>query len=440
MSTSVLKHLCHMTLVCGVVVMYGTEPATAQNADQKLQSVQDKIKHQQAESVRQKQRAAKLKSEMASISKELVAAARKVQDQEASVAGLEAELNRLEHTARMKETQLRDRQRQFSGVMMALTRIARFPSEALIAQPIPPEDTVRSAILLRAAVPTIETRANTLKAELNKLAQARREVDDQRQVVLAAAEVLRAEELRIEGMRKKKAALRAEAISKSRVAQSKARKLAKKAKSLQDLIAKLNKAREEAQRKAQAQARADDEARKRVQEKAQSILRLKPEDKTAKPAMTNLMASADLSLLGGIDKISKAQGKLPFPVVGQLVGRYGQELDGGLTSKGLSLETRDGARVVSPFGGKVVFSGPFRGYGELLIIDHGEGYHSLLAGLGRIDAGMNQQVVAGEPVAIMSNDGSQPVLYVEFRRNNQPINPLPWLAQRKRIPQINSRG
>jgi len=70
-----------------------------------------------------------------------------------------------------------------------------------------------------------------------------------------------------------------------------------------------------------------------------------------------------------------------------------------------------------------------------LIIDHGEGYHSLLAGLGRIDAAIDQPVLAGEPVAVMSDDGQQPVLYVEFRRDNQPINPLPWLAQRKRIPQ-----
>ncbi len=414
-----------------LAVVSGAGTAWAQNASTdkgpgaKLQSVEERIKREKAESERQKARAAKLKAELASVSKQLVEAAKRVHDQEASVAGLEAELNKLEHIARQKEVQLRERQRQFSGVMMALSKIARFPTEALIAQPIPPEDTVRSAILLRAAVPAIEQRASQLKAELDDLAAARLKADNQRQILQAAAEVLREEELRIEKIRKQKAALRAEAISKSRAAQSKARKLAKEAKNLRDLVGKLNKAREEAEK----QARLELER----QRKARSALHVKPQGSTpAAPAA--LEPAPDLSVLGGIGTISKARGKLPFPAVGQVVGLYGQQLGAGQTSKGLSIETRPLARVIAPFEGKVVFAGPFRGYGQLLIIDHGEGYHSLLAGLGRIDTSIDQPVLAGEPVAVMTEDGNQSVLYVEFRRDNQPINPLPWLAERKGTP------
>ena len=402
---------------------------TNKNPDAKLQNVEGKIKQQKAESDRQKARAAKLKQELGEISKQLVAAAMRVQDQEASVAGLEAELNRLEHVARQKEVQLRDRRQQFAGVMMALSRIARFPTEALIAQPIPPEDTVRSAILLRAAVPAIEQRANTLKAELDDLATARLKVDDQRQILQGAAETLREEEMRIDTIRKQKAALRAEAISKSRAAQSKARQLAKEAKNLRDLVGKLNQARADAEREAERKAMLE-----RERKKAASALHVQPTTKAA-PAPASLEPTPDLTALGGIGAITKARGKLPFPAVGRLVGLYGQQLDAGMTSKGLSIETRSQARVISPFDGKVVFAGPFRGYGALLIIDHGEGYHSLLAGLGRIDAAIGQPVLAGEPVAVMTGDGNPPVLYVEFRRNNQPINPLPWLAERKGTPQ-----
>lgn len=412
-----------------VALLFVTTPAlgeTIKGADSKLQNVEQKIKRQQAESDRQKARATALKAELTSISKELIAAAKRVQDQEVSVAELEGELSRLERVAREKETQLRDRQRQFSGVMMALSRIARFPTEALIAQPIPPEDTVRSAILLRAAVPAIEQRADALKGELDELASARLKVDDQRQVLQGAAEILREEELRIETIRKQKAALRAEAISKSRAARSQARALGKQAKNLRDLVGKLNQARLKAEKKAAAEAR----------EKARSALHVKPKTVPGAGAgPATVESAADLAALGRIGSISKARGRLPFPAVGRLTGLYGQALEGGLTSKGLSIETRAQARIIAPFDGKVVFSGPFRGYGELLIIDHGEGYHSLLAGLGRIDAAIGQPVLAGEPVAVMSDDGKQPVLYVEFRRDNQPINPLPWLAQRKRIPQ-----
>ncbi|OEJ67075.1 murein hydrolase activator EnvC family protein [Magnetovibrio blakemorei] len=396
-------------------------------AGSKLQNVEQKIKAKQAESDREKARAEKLKTELADISQMLIAAAKRVQDQESSVAGLEMELSRLERVERQKETQLRDRQRQFSGVMMALSRIARFPTEALIAQPIPPEETVRSAILLRAAVPAIEMRATVLKGELDDLAQARLKVDDQRQAVQGAAEVLREEEQRIEAIRKQKAALRAEAISKGRAAQSQARDLAKQAKNLRDLVGKLTKARAEAARKAQELA--EEEARK----KSRSTLHLAPKSDQSAPEID--VSVQDVSALGGIGKISKARGKLPFPAVGRMVGLYGQELDGGLTSKGVSIETRSQARVITPFDGNVVFAGPFRGYGQLLIIDHGEGYHSLLAGLGRIDAAIGQPVLAGEPVAIMGDDGKQSVLYVEFRRDNEPINPLPWLVQRKTDPQ-----
>ncbi len=74
-------------------------------------------------------------------------------------------------------------------------------------------------------------------------------------------------------------------------------------------------------------------------------------------------------------------------------------------------------------------TGPFRGYGQLLIIEHGEGYHTLVAGLSRIDGEVGQWLLAGEPIGQMGDgEGGRPSLYVEFRRNGEPINPLPWLA------------
>ena len=90
--------------------------------------------------------------------------------------------------------------------------------------------------------------------------------------------------------------------------------------------------------------------------------------------------------------IKQARGTLPFPAVGRLVGLYGQASASGLTRKGIVIETRAGAQVGAPHGGRVVFAGRFRGYGQLLIIEHGEGYHSLLAGLARIDNTIGQLV------------------------------------------------
>jgi septal ring factor EnvC (AmiA/AmiB activator) len=102
----------------------------------------------------------------------------------------------------------------------------------------------------------------------------------------------------------------------------------------------------------------------------------------------------------------------------------------GDSARGITLATRPGAEVVAPFDGRVVFAGAFRGYGQILIIGHGDGYHSLVAGLDRIDSSVGQWLVAGEPIGRMSANEAKPRLYLELRHNGQPINPLPWLATR----------
>ena len=85
--------------------------------------------------------------------------------------------------------------------------------------------------------------------------------------------------------------------------------------------------------------------------------------------------------------------------------------------------------MVAPSDGKIVFAGLFKGYGQLLIIAHGGGYHSLLAGFERIDANVGQAVQAGEPVGRMGgDDANKPTLYVEVRQKGEPVNPIPWLV------------
>ena len=86
-----------------------------------------------------------------------------------------------------------------------------------------------------------------------------------------------------------------------------------------------------------------------------------------------------------------------------LTGKYQTSADAGLLAKGITITSRAGAQVVAPFDGIVAFAGPFRGYGQLLIVEHSEGYHTLLAGLGRIDIAAGQRILAGEPVGIMNS-------------------------------------
>jgi septal ring factor EnvC (AmiA/AmiB activator) len=118
-------------------------------------------------------------------------------------------------------------------------------------------------------------------------------------------------------------------------------------------------------------------------------------------------------------------------VAGTVVRAWGAPTDAG-PATGISYQAAPNARVVSPCGGRVVFAAPFRSYGRLLIVDCGGGYHAVLAGLDRLDVAVGRRVEMGEPVGVMGDwnpagNGGRPALYVELRRDGQPVDPGPWL-------------
>jgi murein hydrolase activator len=130
---------------------------------------------------------------------------------------------------------------------------------------------------------------------------------------------------------------------------------------------------------------------------------------------------------------ANSQGLLPLPVQGKIFIGFGQSDQNGAPSKGIHLETREAAQVISPCDGVILYAGPFRSYGQLLIINPGGGYHVVIAGMDRIDAQQGQYVLAGEPIAAMGAEThtgerspKRPTLYVEFRRDQQSIDPEPW--------------
>jgi len=133
----------------------------------------------------------------------------------------------------------------------------------------------------------------------------------------------------------------------------------------------------------------------------------------------------------------QAKGLIKLPASGTIIRDYGDQDDLGIRSQGVAIETRAQAQVVSPSDGWVSYAGEFRSYGQLLIINAGGGYHILLAGMEEIYVRRGQFVLSGEPVASMgeatasesrSGNVANPSLYVEFRKNEEPIDPKPWWA------------
>ena len=387
-----------MMLSCNVHAQ--SQPSTDQ-----LKNIERNIITEKSAAVAARARSETIARDIGSLQNEMVSAAKAVHQHERQVEIITARMSELEKLRDTKTLELRGSRKKFARVLSAMQRIAQFPPEALIAQPTPPADTVRTAILLRAAVGEIDKQAVALRSEVEFLVKARTEISERAESLRETTELLDRERRRLGALMSRKKVLKRRADKQAYASEQRVAALAQKAKSLQELLKGLD-----VEKKRRAQDNNKDKA------SAPAVTAKKPASVTPKQ----------------LRKIGKARGKLNLPAIGRLVGRYGEKTDGGLSRKGVTIATSNSAQIVATFDGTVAYAGKFRGYGLLLIIEHSEGYHSLLAGMSRIDVEQGQQVIAGEPVGVIDEDSNvEPILYVELRRNGQPINPVPWLAARK---------
>ena len=407
----------------------------AQDADQ-LKNVEQDLARREAERTKAAAETTRVARELDAARAQEVSLAKEIQDQEESLSSFEARLSELETEGGKRSDALTRRDAQLRATLMALERLALHPADALSLSPLAPDDAVRAAILLRAAVPAIGASTTSLKRELTDLSRTREEITAQQEKVAAGAAALVTKRAKLATMIAAKADQQAKVSARGQALEGQIARLSKEAEDLRALFAKLaeEKTRREAEARKVAEAAAA--AAAKAQAKADAA-----KDKDQASVVLKAPPGVSGAESGPPRLFSKARGTLPFPAVGKVVAAFGESapgaVAGGLMTRGLTIATRPAATVVSPFDGTVAFAGPFRGYGELLIIEHSEGYHTLLAGLGRIDATLNEKVLAGEPVGSMSNDASA-ALYVELRHDGQPINPLPWLARRKSDQQSNS--
>ncbi|MBY0432228.1 MAG: peptidoglycan DD-metalloendopeptidase family protein [Rhodospirillales bacterium] len=405
--------------------MAGTRAgAEAPPSGDRLKQLENALAQGRAQQEELKKKAEALARELDDIKAEMVQAARATQDREEVLSDLENQVTELKAAETEDLNNLNRRRQQMVGLLTALQRLAWRPSEALIAQPTAPADTVRSILLMRAALPKIEDEARTLRQELDQIASLRADIDRQKTRIGSATVELAGDHKRLQALFQRKSQLQQKTEAQGLEQERRLARMASEAEDLRDLLARLEADRQRRQQEEDKSRQAEDAARKQVEAAAEKAGKLSRKEKEPKPQQ------AALPLPHG-KPFSQAQGRMPFPAVGRLAKRFGAPTAAGTTTKGLTIETREGAQVIAPYDGQVVFSGPFRGYGQVLIIEHSEGYHTLLAGMARIDSAVGQRLLAGEPVGVMEESEGKPALYVELRRNGQPVNPLPWLTARK---------
>ena len=373
------------SLVLLAAIFHPLPSLRAQTTDSRqLQGVEAALQASQQKAAALAAAAANLKNDMASLQARLADRTAAVQQAEEELSELEETLAIMQEDLRTKTAELVARRRALVASLAALERLAMTPPGAALVSENP-LDLAQGEMLLRLAVPELQRRAQALQAGIDQVATLQHGIESRREMASAAASKLEGERQAIAELLQKKADLQRQMAAQATAADARSAKLAAQAKDLRDLLDKLAS----------------------QQQQAPSA----PKPDAIRPFPTALAS-------------------LVPPVSGPVVAVFGAPDETGSSAKGILLESPPGAPVLAPFDGQILFRGPFRSYGEILIIQHGGGYHSLLAGLARCDAAVGQWVLAGEPVGVMgpSKDGL-PKLYMELRRDGHPIDPAPWLGK-----------
>ncbi|MBX3583987.1 MAG: murein hydrolase activator EnvC [Rhizobiaceae bacterium] len=362
---------------------------------------------------------AKIKKDSASITAALIQSAKTERKLSQDIEDITDRVEALKAQEAGIRESLAARRDVLAEVLGALQRMGLNPPPAILVTPEDALASVRSAIMLGAVVPGLRKETEALVADLTELSRIASSIEDERARLAAAFSEQLAEKNRLELLVAEKQRLQSEQETALVAERERAEELAGKAKSLKDLVAALEKQA--------AQVEQERLARAEQQQRNEELASLPV------PEANQLAPAAPFASL---------RGKLAPPVSGKFVRRFGGKDGNGGVMQGDMVATQSGAIVTSPSDGSVLYAGPFRSYGQLLILNAGDGYHVVLAGMSRISVVSGQAVLAGEPIGAMGEarvasasaealGNAEAELYVEFRKDGKPVDPSPWWADRQ---------
>jgi septal ring factor EnvC (AmiA/AmiB activator) len=397
-----------------------TPPEAAPTADD-LEAVEASITISQERIDELKAEIAALEGDRTKQNAALIAAAQRVKLAEIEVADVEDRLSELIISELEVRGRLDGSNAEIANVLAALERISLNPPPALIVDPDDALGSARSAILIAAIVPQLRARADAVTADLKELTEIKLAALAEEATLKANYSVLEEEQLRIatliaarrQGIGVRTAELAAE--------EAEAVALAARATTLKDLIDSLSaQVTSVSSAVAAADAATDPDAPVMTPEAIQVALASSARTEPAVP-------------------FGAAKGYLTMPANGVNVVDFGASDGFGGISQGISVVTRAEAQVVAPADGWVLYKGPYLNYGQIIILNTGQSYTALLAGLDTVTVDIGQFVQMGMPLGTMgsrtigrtvttSAGAAQPTLYIELRQNNEPVDPTGWWA------------
>ena len=327
-----------------------------------------------------------------------VESAARLRTTEARLAELTAQMDALKARREQVEGRLEADSASLSPLLPLAQRLARYPAETILAVPLPPGDAVRGLIVLRGLAADTAADAARLGAEQAELTRLQDALAAALPQLDAARGVQATQSAQLDAQLAAARTTHAAADDAASEAARRAAASAARAESVPGVVDRIDRSHRKADQKADKASPQQGEAGAPA-ENGKS----RETDRPARPLAT---------------------GQLLVPVAGTVLRPWGARTDAG-EAQGVSYGAPAGARVVSPCAGRVVFAGPFRSYGQLLIVDCGAGLHAVLAGFDHLDVPVGRQVLAGEPVGVMG--AGRPSLYLELRRGGQAMNPALFL-------------
>lgn len=338
--------------------------------------------------------AAAASSEADRLKKRSAALAARIQSAEADISAGEARVALVTRRLSAQRARLAEQQQPLLELAASLQQLSRQPPVSVLAQPGSLTDMVHARAVIDAAMPVIEHRTAGVRRDLATLDSIRR----QQAIALKALSSSKAQlaqrrdaltRLENEGR------LRArELVSSAQLEADRALGLGEKARDIVDLMDSLE---------------ADSAVRAELARLAGPIPRPRNPESGATRVGPSATAEAEL-----------APGAYRLPVVGRIVAGLGEVNESGVRSRGVTIAARAGGQVVAPAPGRVSFAGDYRGYGKIVIIDHGGGWVSLLTGMIALSAGVGDTLDAGTPVGRAGSDDSH--ITVELRRAGRPVD------------------
>ncbi len=451
------RRLCSWISVTALLL--AAQPGLAQDRSRELTTNKQKLEAAETRAKQLQSDVGQMDAERARINAQLQETARLIQRGEGQMTVIEARRDELESQQKLLQGSLAQRHGQIASLLAAMQRMGRNPPPVIITKREDALQMVRSAMLLARAFPELRSQAEDLAGRLNELARVMADIKAEREKFEAETNRLKGGQLRLASLMEVKRQTLSERQEQLDEVRKAAAEISKNVTDLAELITRLDRtvADNTSLGAYEKQAALTPEPAPSSQPRPAGTasseptsiaggrpIEAAPDQKiviAALPKMQN--PTFELSPQGGAMSANpsrlmpaipfhQARGQLPMPAQGKRVISFGEKMPSGSASKGLVMETRHGAQITAPCDGWVLYASEFRSYGQLLIINGGNGYHVVLAGLSQIDVQLGQFVLAGEPIGTMSAapkgkaQDNAPVLYVEFRKEGRPVDPEPW--------------